>query len=253
MEPCTVQFGVWAPDLQNVAVQIPAVPGPIPVPCADCLNVYYQDGAYRCLPAPRSFGPSLGAQALNAFTWYDQTSGDELVFAATANGISQLLSGAWSSIPVINVLSVSINGQSLKVTVGANPLLSSQNISLSQGAIGVHSDQIINATMVAGSPVNPDKTGYIASTYGSLTPSTDYNGNLVRVINNDSGFPRLTLEIDAASLGQSYFTLLEITGFGTYASSSATYSTSGGTSTWVWTGSGTGFTPGNSYPVVLTI
>lgn len=71
-DPLTLTYGPWAPDLANVAVQIPATNGPVPVPCADVLNVYYSNGAYRSLPAPAtvSFG-GLPAQCAGAFTPID--------------------------------------------------------------------------------------------------------------------------------------------------------------------------------------
>lgn len=97
--PYTIKFGAWLPDLQNVGVEMPMQWTETALPCADCLNVYYQDAAYRCLPAPQAIGPTLGTPILDAFTWYDDTQGKEIIFAATANGFYTLIDGAWSAIP----------------------------------------------------------------------------------------------------------------------------------------------------------
>jgi hypothetical protein len=248
-QPCTVQFGLWSPDLDNVAVQMPIIPGPIPVPCADCLNVYYQDGAYRCVPSPQPIGPSLGSQALNAFTWYDETSGDEIVFAATANGISGLTSDEWISIPVLNALSIALSGLSLKLNVGAAILLQSNGITLSQGSVAITRSELLSASMLTGEQAGGIQTGYQSGSFGQLSPSTDVNGNLVTVLKTNSDNITLTLTIATAGLGQSYFSSINTT-VATYTSASATYSSSGGVSTWVWPDNPF-FNPGTSYPITI--
>lgn len=249
-QPCTIQFGLWSPDLQNIAVQIPAVPGPIPMPCADCLNVYYQDGAYRCVPSPQSIGPSLAAQALNAFTWYDETSGNEIIFAATANGISGLTSDVWTAIPVLNALSVALTGLSLKINVGAAILPTGLGIALSQGSITITRGQRLNATMLAGQNGGGNNNGYRSGGFGSLSPSTDTGGNLVTAVEANETTDTLTLTINTGSLGQSYFSSLFISNTGTFTSSSATYSSSGAVSTWVWS-TNADFVNNDSYSVIL--
>lgn len=117
-KPYTVRFGPWLPDLQNVGVEMPFQWSETELPVADCENVYYQDAAYRCLPAPASIGPSLGTQILDAATWYDQTQGKEIVFAATANGFFQLVDGAWTQIPVQQNASAGTVGFAISIRLG---------------------------------------------------------------------------------------------------------------------------------------
>jgi hypothetical protein len=186
----SIQYGQWSPDTANVAFQMPDQQGPVTVPVADCLNVYFQDGAYRVLPSLSSIGPALGYQSLNAFTWYDQVSQKETVFAAGANSISQLIDGSWNSVPI------------------------------SAGA------QLLNTTLTAG--VSGSNTGYSAGSYGSLGQTTDINNNTVGVIsqNTTSGSaPVFTVTLDTANLGANYFASISFPGLNlSLPSSSATYS-----------------------------
>lgn len=95
-QPWTLQFGPWAPDLQNVAVQIPYQWGATPVPCADVLNVYYADGTYRSLPGT-TLVANLADTPLNAFTGLD-SSGSPVRYAGSANQLYAYQSGAWAAI-----------------------------------------------------------------------------------------------------------------------------------------------------------
>lgn len=116
-KPYTIRYGQWTPDLQSVGVEMPYQWSDTEIAVADCLNVYWQDGAYRCLPAMASFGPSLGAQALDCFTWYDNTQGKEVVFAATANGFFTLIDGVWTAIPTLTTLNAL--GQAITIQQGS--------------------------------------------------------------------------------------------------------------------------------------
>ena len=98
-KPYTIKFGSWSPDLQNVGVEMPFQWSETELPSADTLNVFYQDAAYRCLPGPSPFASSLGTPVLDAFTWYDNTAGKEIVFLATANGFFILEDGAYTAVP----------------------------------------------------------------------------------------------------------------------------------------------------------
>ena len=46
----TIQYGGWTPDIANIGFQMPDQEGPVTVPVADCLNVYYANGVYQSLP-----------------------------------------------------------------------------------------------------------------------------------------------------------------------------------------------------------
>lgn len=116
--PYTVKFGPWLPDLQNVGVEMGMQWTETELPVADCLNVYYADSSYRCLPGPSSIGPTLGTPILDAFTWYDNTGGKEIVFAATANGFSQLEDGVWTQIPLQVNASAGTVGLAISLALG---------------------------------------------------------------------------------------------------------------------------------------
>src|SRR6185437_11825202 len=50
-------------------------------------------------PGPSPIGPTLGTQVTNAFTWYDNTQGKEVVFATTLNSIFSLIDDTWTQVP----------------------------------------------------------------------------------------------------------------------------------------------------------
>jgi hypothetical protein len=122
--PYTLSFGSWSPDLQNVGVQLGAQYTDTPVPCSDVLNVYYADGAFRSIPSPASIGPSLGVPITNAVNWYDDSTGKEQIFAATANGLYVLVDGTWSALPVQTNSQYNATGQAITITLGAPVYLS---------------------------------------------------------------------------------------------------------------------------------
>jgi hypothetical protein len=100
-KPYTIRFGPWAPDLQDVGVEMPMQWSDTELPAADCQNVYWQDASYRCLPSLASIGPSLGTPILDCFTWYDNTQGKEVLFATTANGMFTLVDGVWAEVSTV--------------------------------------------------------------------------------------------------------------------------------------------------------
>lgn len=118
-KPYTVKFGQWLPDLQDVGIEMPFQWTETELPVADCENVYYQDAAYRCLPAPAPIAPSLGIPVLACFTWYDNTAGKEVVFAATANGFYTLIDNVWTQVPVQQNASAGTVGYALSMALGA--------------------------------------------------------------------------------------------------------------------------------------
>jgi len=98
-KPFTLKFGPWSPDLANVGIEVEG--GAEEIPAVDCLNVFWQDSSYRCLPSLASIGPSLGTQILDAFTWYDNTQGKEVLFVATANGFFTMVDRVWTEVSTI--------------------------------------------------------------------------------------------------------------------------------------------------------
>ncbi len=83
-QPFTIKHGSWAPDLQNVAVQIPYQYTATEVPSSNVSGVYYQDGAFRCLPAPNPFAYALGVMLSTTFT--AGTSGSYVGYGSGAFG-----------------------------------------------------------------------------------------------------------------------------------------------------------------------
>lgn len=69
----TIQYGPWLPDLASTPFQMPDQQGPVQVPCADCLNVYYANGVYQSLPTAAAVAgsPNLSAQVVGANTVID--------------------------------------------------------------------------------------------------------------------------------------------------------------------------------------
>jgi len=241
-QPLDILFGPWAPDLQNVPQQLNAAPGPQMVPSADCLNVYYQDGAYRCLPAPAATGPALTAQVLGAFTYYDDVAGKEIVFAGTAAGMNELLDGAWSAIPFTTTGIVYLSGIPLLLTQGS-PLL---------GYLG---------TMTAGNwhGVSTSEVGYdTVRSIGSISPVDDVNGYKIGQVydfNSSSGtsfiFSIGTYATPAPNLGASYFQEVYLSSLSaTFLASAASYSFSSGVNSWQWS-TAAGFVTGTNYPVEI--
>lgn len=82
----TIQYGPWVPDVANIPFQMPDQEGPVQVPVADCLNVYYANGVYQSLSAPVSTSlPALAAQCLGAMTFNDP-NGQPVPIFGCANG-----------------------------------------------------------------------------------------------------------------------------------------------------------------------
>jgi hypothetical protein len=132
-------------------------------------------------------------------------------------------------------------------------------------SVTIQCGNLYQGTMVAGA-VQIDEgdpypivvgTGYNNS-IGSLSPTTDQNGRTISslIVVSTTAFrgapitSNLTLSIvSTTNPTQSYFTTLEIGGYGNLTSASATYAYSAGIATWTWT-SGP-FTSGTHYSVIL--
>ena len=120
-------------------------------------------------------------------------------------------------------------------------------VSISMSRIPLLPPFVGTATMVAGQAAS--ETGYDtnAQTIGSLSPSTDYNGNPVAGVFCHTG--SLTLEIPQLPPNQFYITTLSVNGT-LYAESSASFSYTAPYATWTWTSAAScPFINGSSYPV----
>jgi len=102
-QPFTIQFGPWTPDLANVPVQVPQMPGPIPVPCADCLNVYHNNGVYKSLPTQVavSGSPALAGQCVGAFTFLDSSGTPIPIAGSIGTGLYAWMNSAWATLFVV--------------------------------------------------------------------------------------------------------------------------------------------------------
>lgn len=265
-QPFTLKHGPWAPDLQNVAVQIQAQYGATEVPSADVNNVYYQDGSYRCLPAPAAIGPAAPFPLLNAFTFYDDVANQEVVFAGTAdNGVYALIDGAWVPVTVNIPHTVQGTGVSARfslastITGASLAITSSVNSGTAQGQLynGILGVALIN-------PVDAEY-GFVAGSGGSLTPPQDFAivpGTIAAIHTFGSGINWfLQLEYAAANVPQAYFSSLAIfTTMGALIvrlfSDAASYiaDSDSGTTIWNWSfGSNPGiFMLGGSHPITLS-
>lgn len=98
-------------------------------------------------------------------------------------------------------------------------------------------------------------TGFSAGLFGTLTPSTDLNGNTIQAMDNQSaGGGVFNVTIDAASNpGSTYFTSVTFTGTGgaTFLTSAASYGYSGGQATWSWSAGSAYLSNGSAYTVTI--
>ena len=92
-----LSFGPWLPDGANLAFGFPGQFNATPVPLADCLNVYFAQGAYRSLPGFSGVGSALASAALGAYTALD-TSGNPQVYAGAGSDLYHFTGSAWVSV-----------------------------------------------------------------------------------------------------------------------------------------------------------
>jgi hypothetical protein len=102
----TIQYGPWSPDLANVPFQYNDQPGPLQVPVADCLNVYYANGTYKSIASASTATIDgnavavLANQVIGAFSFFDNVQQQKSVMAGSAIGVSQLnANGTWTAVP----------------------------------------------------------------------------------------------------------------------------------------------------------
>jgi hypothetical protein len=169
-QPWTLQFGPWAPDLQNVAVQMPFQYGATPVPSADCLNVYYVNGVYKSVPtaAPVAGSPALPFfPAVSGFTFQNAAGFPTPVIGTSSGQVLIYQNGAWLA------AASSSSANSLWNFAQFGPNLYAQPVALSIAVGGVQ--QIIQVTGGGGSIVG-SPNGAVMATVGQFLMVGDICG-----------------------------------------------------------------------------
>ena len=96
-QPLTIRYGPWLPDLANIPIAVVYPFGAMDVPTADCLNVYYADGAYKSLPSPTLQGTySQLGNTKGAFTAVSP-SGTPVILAGTSGAPGTGKLATWST------------------------------------------------------------------------------------------------------------------------------------------------------------
>jgi Protein of unknown function (DUF2612) len=115
---------------------------------------------------------------------------------------------------------------------------------------GVATGILSNAQLVAGT--SGTEIGF-GSGFGTLTPSSDVNGNTIASLYHNSTGPTFVLAIDSAtSLTSSYFTYLLLQEIGAQLkASTASFNFSAGVNTWTWSSGLPTLTSGDQYTVVV--
>lgn len=261
MSDFTLKFDGWAPDLQNVAIEVDGSSGS--VPAADCLNVYFQDAAFRCLPGPNPFAVTLGLQALNLLSGYDNIAANNYIYAGTKDGIQIFQSGAWSSVPIEPTVSVSVTGFALNFSTGggstiATVSLGGTKLQMKMGVIQTRGGFLLDSTLTAGQNGIGSQVGYGRGNFGALSPALTAAGvSVITIASYANGFgPGSILQL-SGTFSQNYFTTLTCTTTGkTLQSNTASFNVQnanlpGALSTWIWSGASNslGFAVGNSFRV----
>lgn len=279
--PLTIQFGPWAPDLNDTPMQMPDSTGPVPIPCADILNVFYSNGSYRSIPGPIAATidgnpiAAISTTPVSAFSFFDNVAQQETVFAGTAVGVQQLnADGSWSMINLVTSQSAQLVGQSMKLALGNFLNTTSLSSMVITSTIGKFSVQLTGATIVAGqivtafpgskvSPGAPSSylTGYssVIPIVGTLAGQGTLFGGKVQIVRDyyggDGSIPAgATFSVGTASdPGKSVFTTITANGT-TLTSAAAGYGYSSATqqATWFWAGSFFGLAPGTTYPITFS-
>lgn len=268
----TIQFGPWAPDQSDTPIQIPDQQGPITVPCADCLNVYYSNGSYKSIPSPKTAlidgntTQALSTQALNAISYFDDVAQQETVFVGTSTGVQQLNpDGSWSQVSLLTSQSATLVGLSLGFKVGNlgnTDAIRGTAIAFKLGAVGT---QITGQGFVAGRLVqhfpfgsSSTMTGYsnLLPTFGALTSANPFPFGSLQVLEDTVGLTGSAGSVfsvgSATDPTKTAFTTIIVNGVTmTSASASYTYSASQQIATWSWNAI-FGLSSGSTYTVAAT-
>jgi hypothetical protein len=273
--PLTLQFGPWAPDLKDVPVQVPDNQGPMQIPCADCLNVYYANGKYRNIPSPAlAYLNGIPVEALlndtplNAYSYFDNVEQQQSVFVGTPVGVQQIPpGGGWEKLAFLTSPSAALIGQAMSWTAGnfANTdRLRGQRFAFTAGAMNgaISATTIVAAAYYGGG--GGDKgggAGFTHTGFSSVNPAFGsaphpglLNGTLTELAdyqNPDNSLSILSISLPTDPT-QTAFTTIKANGK-IFTSSSATYSYDAlaQTATWEWP-TLFGFAGGATYAVTLT-
>lgn len=266
--PVTIQYGPWSPDQADTPIQIPDTNGPLPVPCADCLNVIYTNGNYRSINSPSNATINGNAikvmtvSPVSAFSYFDQVAQQETVFAGTSTGVQQLNpDGSWSNVTLITTQITALIGAALRFVAG-NFL----NSNSARGAgllftIGAITPSITGQAFVAGtvtlhSPFGATKyVGYnqtaIGPNFGSLAVTDSFTFGTFEALEDVSGSSNFIVGA-LSDPGKGAFATMLVNGVTqTSASCGYAYSASQQTATWAFPAA-FGLSPGTTYTVVLT-
>jgi hypothetical protein len=264
--PLTVQFGSWAPDQADTPIQVPDNQGPMMVPLADCLNVYFSNGSYKSIASPAASSidgnaiAPLNTQALNAFSYFDSVAQQETIFVGTPVGIQQLnANGTWSAINFVTSQTTGLIGAALAFKAGNflnSNTLKGNVLTFSTGAV---SGVVTGISFVAGSyylsssivynGLSVGKSGAIPP-FGTLNTSNVSFGTL-KAIEDATGAGSYFIVASATDPTQSAFNTITSNGV-TQTSASALYSYNASLQQAVWNfGLPFGFAPGSTYTVLL--
>ena len=272
--PVTIQFGPWAPDQDDTPIQIPDTQEPLPVPCADVLNVIYTNGNYRSIESPviatinGNLIQPISATPVNAFSYFDQVAQQETVFAGTGTGVQQLNpDGSWSQVTLITTQITALIGQAMNFIVGNFLNSNTARSSVMRFTVGALTPVISGQSFVAGRvvlwlPLNTSVTytGYsnVAPTFGSVSSSNPFAFGTLQTIKDMLGTLSGSTNGSTFSVGttsdpgKSAFTTITVNGV-TMSSASAVYSYSATNQIASWTWSALfGLATGNTYSVSVT-
>jgi hypothetical protein len=257
----TLQFGPWNPDLANVPVQIPDTNGPVPIPCADCLNVYFANGAYKSIASPSIASidgipaAALSAQALNAFSYYDTVEQQSTIFAGTQTQVQQLAAnGTWLTIPVTTTQAAALVGQQLASVTGFLGNTNGLHFASSMFSTGVVSPVNSSTVFVAGIDTGQPIIGVGVApgpVFGNVLQQGLPFGSVYQIFDL-SGFSFFYIKASPDPT-QSAFTTVSINNR-TYSSSAArfySYNAASGLAEWSFN-SPWGLASGSTYAVTLT-
>lgn len=263
--PVTILYGPWAPDQADTPIQIPDTQGPLPVPCADVLNVIYTNGNYRSIASPSTATingnaiQALSVAPVNAFSYFDQVAQQETVFAGTGLGVQQLNpDGSWSIVQLVTTQITALIGQAMSFAAGSfvnNHSLRGATFKLTTGSITVVQTGVsfVSALYSVQGPFNStlQEIGYsgIAPQFGTLVNGSMFLGAISSLFDSSAGASlSLTCPTDPTASG---FTTITTNGI-TRNSSAARYSYSASTKTATWAFSNNfGFASGTTYTVVF--
>lgn len=263
--PVTLQFGPWAPDQSDTPIQIPDSQGPLPVPCADVLNVIYTNGNYRSINSPSIASingnaiQQIGVQPVNAFSYFDEVAQQETVFAGTGVGVQQLNpDGSWSQVTLTTTQITALIGTSMSLKAGS--FLNNTQFTGSQlkFAVGSLIPVVAGISFVAGNfflsggrtytGYNNQGQAYVIPPFGTKLSANLVLGTFDALM--DAPFGRSDFVIAAASdPTQGAFTTISSNGV-TKTSASASYIYESGKATWEFA-SQFGFAAGSTYQVTL--